>query len=237
MVLATAGMQVGTAAGYPNAVPLLHRSMTVMQQSVHTVHGEGVISTESCCPKSPATLRLSGDCLTRSNVYALRADAHGTMSFDGKSIVAVDFHLIAISSHTPPALGIWIRSPGTHNTWQRATKQTLPTHDMDEMVYLCPSVLLSQFTQHFPTHLVNLGPATVHGLAAWRLQDRLTVTKGGMKGTVSESDFYLARPSLSWLRYGSIYRDTVVSQRVVADYSRVNLPVTIVAPTVGSPLP
>jgi hypothetical protein len=236
-ILALAGMRDGSAAGYPNPAPLLHRSMTVMQHAVHQVHGDGVISTDGCCPKTPARLGLTGDCVTGPNVYALRAAVHGTMSFDGKSVVAVDFHHILLSIHVPPSIGIWTRSPATHNTWQRAAKQMLPSRDTDLMLYLCPLMLLSQFTQHFPTHLVNLGPVTVHGLSAWHLQDRLTVTKGGMKGTVLESDFYLARSSLYWLRYGSIYKDSTLNQHVAADYSRINVPVTIAAPTIGSSVP
>jgi hypothetical protein len=237
LVLTLAGIHMSAAAGYPSPAPLLHRSMTVMQHAVQEVHGDGVIRTEACCPKIPAMLRLTGDCVTQSNVYAVRAAVHGTMSFDGKSIVAVDFHDILRSSRSPPSVGIWTRSPATHNTWQSATAQTLPTRHTDLMSYLCPSVLLSQFTQHFPTHLVNLGPVTIRGVSAWHLQDRLAVTEGGMKGTISENDFYLVRSSLYWLRYGSLYRDAVISQRVVANYSRLNVQITIAAPTIGSSFP
>jgi hypothetical protein len=65
----------------------------------------------------------------------------------------------------------------------------------------------------------------------------VAVTAGGMKGTVSESDFYLARSSLSWLRYGTLDSQGGFKQRVVADYSRLNVPVTITAPTIGSSVP
>jgi hypothetical protein len=105
------------------------------------------------------------------------------------------------------------------------------------MVYLCPSILMAESAQHFPTHLVNLGSVTVNGVPAWHLQDRIAVTRGGMKGTVVQSDFYLARPSLYWLEYGSLYSDGTAKQTVAAGYSRLNGPVTIAAPTIGSSVP
>jgi hypothetical protein len=221
----------------PSAAPLLHRSMTIMQHAIHGVHGDAVVKTRSCCPTRPALLRLTGDCVTRTNTYAVRAAAHGTMSFDGKSIVAINFHDILIASHSPPSIRMWTRSRATHNTWRIATRQAIPTHDMDLMVYLCPTALTAQFTQHFPTHLVNLGPVTIRGESAWHFQDRIAVTRGGMKGTVLQSDFYLARPSLYWLEYGSLFSDGTVKQLVSASYSRLNVPVTITAPSIGSSVP
>lgn len=237
VVLGLAGMRVGTAAGYPGAASLLHRSITSMQHTVHEVHSVGVIRTESCCPRKPALLRLTGDCVTQSNVYALSATVQGAMSFDGKSIEAVDFHYIVRSSHAPASIGVWTRSSATHNTWQKATQGTFSTRNLDLMVYLCPSILQSELAQHFPTHLVNLGPVNVHGVSAWRLQDRSATTRGGFKGTVLQSDWYLAHSSLYWLQYRSLYSNGTVKQRVMADYSRLNVPVTITAPAIGSSLP
>jgi hypothetical protein len=226
-----------SAAAYPSAASLLHKSIATITHSVPATHGFGMIRTGGCCPKTPAAASLVGDCMTGPTATLMRSGVSGTMSFDAKSVVAVDFHLILKYETVSHASHSWIRSSATHNTWQVATRKNAPTRDMDLVVYLCPSGLVAQFSQHFPTHLVNLGPVFVRGLPAWHLRDRYPTTGGSTKGMLLQSDFYLARPSLSWLRYGSLYNDGSIQQTVVVDYSRLSRPLTIAAPIIGSSAP
>jgi hypothetical protein len=168
----------------------------------------------------------------------MRFAVRGTMVFGPKTpVVPLDFHVILISNDTQHTAKSWTRSQATHNTWQKATRVNLPTHDTDLTVYLCPIIFSSVVAQVMPAHLVNLGPATVQGRSVWHLRYRFAPTTGGFKGTVMQTDFYLAQSSLHWLRFTSLYGSADFTQRVVTDYSRVNAPVTITAPTVGSSLP
>lgn len=225
------------AASYPAAEPLLHRSISVMQRVVRGFHGQGAIDTSVCCPRVSALARLLGDCIGQSTSLSVRATIRGTMLFGARPLVPIDFHFIARSDAASNVGKTWTRSAATHNTWQVTTKQNTPTRNADLIVYLCPAFLMGQISQHFPAHLVNLGPVNVHGVPAWHLQDRVAPTKGGFKGTVVESDYFLARSSLIWLRYESLYGSSGISQHVAVDFTVLAKPLTIPAPTVGASTP
>jgi hypothetical protein len=222
---------VGTAASSVDAGKLLRTSMSIMKRRLHSVHASGVLQNGACCPRVSAQARLKGDCTTNSTAFALRFAEEGK-TLQGKTAVTVDSRFII--SPTTGKTGPWKRSLATHNLWQ---VDSSPTKDMDIAFYVCPMVAMAQFTAHFPAHLVNLGAVIIDGVSAWHLRDKLAATSGGFRGTVTQIDFYLAQASSYWIRFGYLYDDGSTRQYALEDYSKFNIPVRIVAPTIGSSKP
>jgi hypothetical protein len=222
---------VGSAAPSVDAGKLLRTSMSIMKRRLHSVHASGVLESGACCPRISARADLTGDCSTSPTSFSQRFAERGK-TLQGKTAVAVDTRFITNS--TPGKLRFWKKSRETHNLWKADTS---PTREMDIAFYVCPMVALLQFTAHFPAHLVNLGAASIGGVAAWHLRDRLAVTSGAFKGTVMQTDFYLSRASQYWIRFEYLYDDGSTRQHALQDYSKFNVSVRIVAPTIGSSKP
>lgn len=231
----TAGAAPVSAGNFTNASTLFRQSLAVMQHAVHQIHGSATIKTTNCCPKTAATARVTGDCATAgSHFFAHIAEEGAYINGTKRERVHNQFILESVS---PRSFRAWIRSTATHDTWQVAPKTGVPTHYMDLAPYACPPMLISQFKQHMPPGLVNLGTSTLRGVAIWHLRQRIAPTKGGFKGTVMQQDFYVERSTRRWLRYESIYTTNGWGQHVQATYSRINVLVSAVPPTVGSSTP
>ena len=226
-----------SAAAYPNAAVLLQRSISSEQHSDHTVLGVGTIGTSAGHPGTKGLAHLTGDCVQRPPQLALRGAVIGTVLFGAVPAVPLAFHLILISARGAGRPHMWTRSPATHNTWQVATRSNFPTRYNDLVVYLCPAALGFEYAQHAPPNLRNLRPVVVQGRAAWHLQSRVAPTAGGFKGTVQQTDFFLARSSLRWLRFGSLYQQPSFTQQVSVDYEKRMAPISVTAPTIGSSFP
>ncbi len=223
------------AGATDDAAALWRTATTVMQHSVRTVHADGRVTERGCCPSLDANWRITGNC----SGHALATRAHFWLrgrqrsQLPGATAQAVNAHYIVLLGKSNQPTPVWMRNAHTSNRWVRADSD--PTSLA--LYYMCPALIIDRF-QNNTGHAAYrvLGTTTVDHHAAWHLRRTLP-----SQGEVA--DLYVDRRTFHWVRIVgydggcALCNGSSFQIHFTFDYSRVNVPLPITAPKVGSTTP
>lgn len=228
-ILAPSGARSVRASG--DAAALWRTATTVMQHSVHTVHADGRVTEKGCCPFLDANWRITGDC----SGHALASRAHfwlrGRQSTQlrGETAQAVNAHYIVLLGKSNQPTPVWMRNAHTANRWVRVDSD--PTSLA--LYYMCPALIIAHFQIMRPATYRVIGTTTVDHHAVWHLRRTLP-----SQGEVD--DLYVDRRTFQWVRIVgydggcAVCNGPSFQEHFTFDYLRVNAPLHITAPKVGS---
>lgn len=217
-----------------DAAALWRTATTVMQQSVHTVHADGRVTEKECCPSLDANWRIAGNCSGHALASRARFWLRGRQSTQlrGGTAQAVNAHYIVLLGKSNQPTPVWMRNAHTANRWVRVDSD--PTSLA--LYYMCPALIIAHFQIMRPATYHVLGTTTVDQHAVWHLR-RTLFSLGEV------ADLYVDRRTLQWVRIVGYDDGCMVCQGpsfheyFTFDYSRVNAPLHITAPKVGSTTP
>ncbi len=226
------------AGATDDAAALWRTATTAMQHSVQTVHADGRVTEKGCCPSLDANWRITGNCSGRGDATRAHFWLRGRQSsqLPGATVAAVNTHYIVVLGR-PVRSGqrsqVWMRSPHTGNHWVGAEPDPASFALWD----MCPALIIDRF-QNNTGHAAYrvLGTTTVDHHAAWHLRRTLP-----SQGEVA--DLYVDRRTFHWVRIVgydggcALCNGSSFQIHFTFDYSRVNVPLPITAPKVGSTTP
>ncbi len=222
----------GTTAG---AAALWRTATTVMQHSVRTVHADGRVTERGCCPSLDASWRITGNCSGHALATRARFWLRGRQSTQlrGATAQAVNAHYIVLLGKSNQPTPVWMRNAHTASRWVRANSD--PTSLA--LYYMCPALIIARFQNNTgPATYRVLGTTTVDDDAVWHLQ-RTLFSQGEL------ADLYVDRRTFHWVRIVGYVGGCAVcngpsfQEHFTFDYSRLNAPLHITAPKIGSMTP
>ncbi len=241
-ILAPSGAHGAGAAA--DAAALWRTATTVMQHSVRTVHADGSVTEGGCCPSLDANWRITGDCsghtlATRAHFWLRGRQTTRLRSATGQAVNAHYIVLLVKSNQPTPVwmshthTAVWMRNAHTANRWVRAD----PDPTSLALYYMCPALIIARFQINTgPATYRVLGTTTVDHHAVWHL--RRTMPSQG-----EVADLYVDRRTFHWVRIvgfdgGCAACDgSSFQEHFTFDYSRLNAPLHITAPKIGSMTP